>query len=67
MSGRPQVLADRIERLIWKEALMWDDSAALYLLLLYPGHFGQKGAHHEPTVSPDEIRSLWLNATNHLN
>ena len=46
---------------------MWDDSAALYLLLLYPGHFGQKGAHQEPTVSPDEIRSLWLNATNHLN
>jgi hypothetical protein len=48
----------------WKDALMWDDSAALYLL--YPGRFARKGAHFEPNVPPDEMRLFWLNATNML-
>jgi hypothetical protein len=49
----------------WKEALMWDDSATLYML--HPNRFGPKGAHQEPVVSPAEIRELWLNAANRLN
>ena len=49
----------------WKDALMWDDSAALYLLR--PDRFGPQGAHQEPVVPPAEIRDLWLNATNRLN
>lgn len=49
----------------WKEALMWDDSAALYLL--HPDQFTPKGAHQEPTASPAEVRNLWLNAANRLN
>ena len=49
----------------WKEALMWDDSAALYLL--HPDRFAPKGAHQEPTASPADLRTLWLNATNRLN
>jgi hypothetical protein len=52
----------------WKEALMWDDAAALYLLYpIYPSRFGPKGAHQEPTATPADIRTLWLNATNRLN
>ena len=49
----------------WKDAMMWDDSAALYLLR--PDRFGPQGAHQEPVVPPAEIRDLWLNATNRLN
>lgn len=49
----------------WKDTLMWDDSAVLFLL--HPEAFGPKGAHVEPTVSPDEIRRLWLRATNRMN
>jgi len=49
----------------WKDTLMWDDSAVLYFL--HPEAFGPKGAHVEPIVSPDEIRRLWLRATNRLN
>lgn len=49
----------------WKDTLMWDDSAVLYLL--HPEAFGPKGAHVEPVVSTDEIRRLWLQATNRLN
>jgi inosine-uridine nucleoside N-ribohydrolase len=46
----------------WADTLMWDDSAALYLL--HPQAFGPKAAHVEPTVAPDEIRRLWLAAAN---
>jgi hypothetical protein len=46
----------------WKETLMWDDTAALYLL--HPEAFGAKGGHVEPTVAPEELRRLWLTAAN---
>jgi inosine-uridine nucleoside N-ribohydrolase len=49
----------------WKEALLWDDSAALYLL--HPERFALKGAHQEPNVSPADLRSLWLDAANRMN
>ena len=49
----------------WKDTLMWDDSAALYVL--HPEVFERKGAHVEPKVSPDEIRRLWLGAANRSN
>jgi hypothetical protein len=49
----------------WKKALMWDDSAALYMLHL--DRFAPKGAHQEPTASPADVRTLWSNATNRLN
>ena len=49
----------------WKDALMWDDAAALHLL--HPDRFAPKGAHQEPTASPADVRTLWLNATNRLN
>jgi hypothetical protein len=46
----------------WADTLMWDDTAALYLV--HPQAFGVKGAHVEPTVNPEEIRRLWLAAAN---
>lgn len=49
----------------WKDTLMWDDAAALYLL--HPGAFGPKANHAEPTVPPDELRRLWLDAANRTN
>ncbi len=48
----------------WKDTLMWDDSAALYLL--HPEAYGPKGAHLEPTVPPEEFRRLWLAAANRM-
>ena len=46
----------------WADTLMRDDSAVLYLL--HPQAFAVKGAHLEPAVAPDEIRRLWLAASN---
>ena len=46
----------------WKDTLLTDDVAALYLL--HPDRFDPKGAHLEPRVSPDELRALWVRAVN---
>ena len=40
------------------ENRLWDDAAALWLL--QPGRFRSQGGHQEPTLSPEELRALWL-------
>ena len=45
--------------------LMWDQSAALYMI--YPEIFkkvGGPGGHYEPAVSPEELRVKWTQSTN---
>lgn len=46
----------------WKDMLLTDDVAALYLL--HPEAFAPKGVHLEPRVPPDELRRLWVRAVN---
>jgi hypothetical protein len=48
----------------WRESLLTDDVAALYML--HPAAFGPKGRHLEPTVSPEELRGLWVRAVNRV-
>jgi hypothetical protein len=47
------------------KSLLWDQSAALFLL--HPDVYrkvGGAGGHYEPTVTPAGLRTLWTNATN---
>lgn len=47
------------------KSLLWDQTAALFLV--YPEAFtkiGGPGGHYEPTVTAEEFRTLWTEATN---
>lgn len=46
----------------WKDTLLTDDAAALYVLR--PELFAVKGGHVEPTLSPEDFRRLWVAAAN---
>jgi hypothetical protein len=47
------------------KSLLWDQTAALFLV--YPEVYtkvGGPGGHYEPTVTAEEFRRLWIEATN---
>lgn len=56
---RAAMLANRDR---WKDTLMTDEAAVLFML--HPEAFSAKDKHMEPTVPPAAFRDLWLRAAN---
>jgi hypothetical protein len=47
---------------LWLGTRLWDDTAALYVLA--PEHFRANGAHLEPAINEETLRSELVKAIN---
>ena len=63
-AGMPAVLraALNADPSQWLGTRLWDDTAALYVLA--PEHFRANGAHFEPVIDEETLRSELVKATN---